>query len=37
VTFDIKVDGELQFDAFLHSLLQSGDLLSLELVTVGTT
>lgn len=28
VAFDIKVDGELQFDAFLHCLLQGWDLLS---------
>lgn len=28
MTFDIKVDGELQFDAFFHGLLQGRDLLS---------
>lgn len=32
VTFDIKEDGQLVFDAFLHCLLQSWDLLSNELV-----
>ncbi len=32
MTFDIKVDGELQFDAFLHCLHQSWDLLSGKLV-----
>lgn len=32
MTFDIKVDGELQPDAFLHRLLQSRDLLSGKLV-----
>lgn len=28
MTFDIKVDGELQLDAFFHSLFQSRDLLT---------
>lgn len=32
MTFDIKVDAELQPDAFIHSLLQSWDLLSSKLV-----
>lgn len=35
MTFDIKVDGQLQFDAFLHCLLQGGDLLSCKLVPGG--
>lgn len=34
VTFDIKVDGELQSDTFLHSLLQSWDFLSGKFVPV---
>lgn len=32
MTFDIKVDGELQSDALLHGLLQSRDLLSSKFV-----
>lgn len=32
MTFDIKVDGELQSDTFLHCFLQGGDLLSNKLV-----
>lgn len=32
MTFDIKVDGELQFDAFLHCLLQGWDLLPSKLL-----
>lgn len=36
VTFDIEVDDQLVFDAFLHRLLQSRNLLSTETVTVGT-
>lgn len=32
MTFDIKVDDELQSDTFLHGLLQSWDLLSGKLV-----
>lgn len=34
MTFDVKVDGELQSDALLHCLLQSWDLLPGELVPV---
>lgn len=32
MTFDIKIDGELQLDTFLHRLVKSWDLLSSKLV-----
>lgn len=34
MTFDIKEDGQLVSDTFVHCLLQSRDLLSTELVPV---
>lgn len=35
MTFDIKVNGQLVFDAFFYSLLQFRNLLTPETVTVG--
>lgn len=35
MTFDVKINGELQSDAFLHCLLQSWDLLPSKLLPVN--
>lgn len=37
MTFDIEVDDQLVFDAFLHRFLQSRDLLATETVAAGRT